>query len=186
MAKWLAKISGFFLVVLFIFYLFTVCRFTVMKAEIVLRSERKLVQALELNRMHIRQFYKIYHEYPILKSKNLEFWDYRTNQYVWLRTFDGIANLATNPVGVEQRENTWQFWNEKQGKMTPPNEEKIREFFNPLTGKFDWLAEDASGTLYSPDMPDSVLIASPPIRVVNIRCPLTASDPPFYEDFTKW
>lgn len=60
------------------------------------------------------------------------------------------------------------------------------KFFNPITGKFDWLAEDASGTFYSPNMPNSALMASPPIRVVNIRCPLTASDPPFFEDFTKW
>ena len=81
------------------------------------------------------------------------------------------------------------FWDvESRSCFVPPSSERVatEPWFNPVSGQYDWLAEDASGTLYSPKMPDSVLMASPPIRVVNIRCPLTASEPPFFEDFTKW
>jgi hypothetical protein len=186
MKKFLVQIVGCFFFALFLFYFYSDWQYMAKKTTIVVRAEGKLQRALYANRRHIKLFSQIFGEYPVLKSENINFWNYRTNQYIWLRTFEGIPNVATNPIAINQKEGSWKAWNEKQGKMTPPNEEKIKEFFNPLTGKFDWLAEDASGNLYSRDMPDSVLMASPPIRVVNIRCPLTASDPPFYEDFTKW
>jgi len=62
----------------------------------------------------------------------------------------------------------------------------LKQYLNPITGKFDWFAEGEDGKLYSSDLPDDLLVASPPIRVKNIRCPFTASTPPYFEDLTKW
>ncbi|HNX77293.1 MAG TPA: hypothetical protein PLM07_11235 [Candidatus Rifleibacterium sp.] len=55
---------------------------------------------------------------------------------------------------------------------------------NPLTGQFDWLVLGTDGKIYSKDMPDSVLIASPPIRYKDILCHLTATSPPLYIDLS--
>lgn len=154
------------------------------------RQKYVLTQELHHNMLVLRSNIKIYverySEYPVLKNDQIDFWDVQTNQLVWLNSFEGLANIATNPVANLIKQNVWKVYDKDLSTMRAPNEKDLESYSNPITGKFDWLAEDASGTLYSPDMPDSVLIASPPIRVVNIRCPLTASDPPFYEDFTKW
>jgi len=184
--KYFARIFGVFLVGLFIFYVYSVWRFTASKADVVIRFEQKLSKALEINRSHIRYFFKRFKEYPVLETENIHFWDVKCNQYIWLRTFDGIANVATNPIAEEMRETSWGKWDENTRKMLPSSEERARDFLNPFSGKFDWLAEGADGKLYSTNMARENLLASPPVRVVNIRCPLTASEPPFFEDYSKW
>lgn len=138
-----------------------------------------------LNRVRrlIQNYREAFNEFGVLKTEGIDFWDLKTNQYLWGNSFSEYTNPKANPKAEEFR-NRQQF-NLQKASCTA--EVFFREiYFNPITNHFDWLAEDASGTLYSPNMPDSILIASPPIRVVNIRCPLTASDPPFFEDFTKW
>jgi len=108
--------------------------------------------------------------------------------FFWTRKLIGSyrKKMGEFPILRDQNSNFWDAdW---LSCVILPSEDGLASFpwNNPISGKFDWLAEDASGTLYSATMPDSILFASPPIRVVNIRCPLTASDPPYFEDFTKW
>lgn len=146
----------------------------------------ELDAALVWNRFQIQNYYDTFGEYPILKDEEIYLWDMNRNQYIWRNQFHGLKNIATNPEAIRIRENAWKMLDPNTRKLRGPIEGDLQLNLNPITGKFDWLAEDSKGVLYSPDMPDSILIASPPIRVVNIRCPLTASDPPYYEDFTKW
>ena len=120
------------------------------------RSKGRIQLALSLNRAGIDIYRRHFGEYPILKGEGIDFWDFEKNPC-----------FSLSPTMTE-------------GKPAP------EALNNPISKTFDWLAEDASGNLYSLNMPDSILMASPPIRVVNLRCPLTASDPPFFEDFTKW
>ena len=141
----------------------------------------ELLYVLENFRGKIFVYHQLNRRFAVLKSAEFDFWDLKKNQYIWETTFAGGPNT---PEADRYRNNSRFTLN---GSRPVSADEFFRKnFFNPITGKFDWLAEDASGTLYSPTMPDSILIASPPIRVVNIRCPLTASDPPYFEDFTKW
>jgi hypothetical protein len=137
-------------------------------------------------RIQIREYFRAFKEYPFLKNGEIDFWNVKTNQYIWRNTFWGVKNVASGPMGDEIRKNAWKILDSSSGKFRGPNEEDLEKFLNPISGKFDWLAVGEDGKLYSPEMADSIKIASPPIRVKDIRCPLTASDPPFFEDFTKW
>lgn len=147
----------------------------------------QLSRALIINRAHLEIYKNKFNEYPILSDGEIFFWDMARNQYVWHCQFKDLKNIATNPLALEEKKSAMgKVFDIEQGVVINESEKTRKLLLNPFSGQFDWLAEDASGTLYSPDMPDSVLNASPPIRVVNIRCPLTVSDPPYYEDFTKW
>jgi len=142
---------------------------------------------LKANLQKFRQNIQMYREnqgdYAVLRDSTIDFWTIENNQYLWLHSFKN-GSKPLPKLACEEFRKEAKFYLE--GKRVTYKEYFLRDFFNPITGKFDWLAEDASGTLYSPNMPDSVLVASPPIRVMNIRCPLTASDPPYFTDFTKW
>lgn len=148
--------------------------------------KKRLAKALSINRSSISGFRARFHAYPVLKNQEFNFWDIRTNQAIWMESFENITNVASSPEAEKLRIG-WQKYETESRQYRPLNkQEMISALYNPFTNQYDWIVEGYDGKLYSPDMPDSVLIASPPIRVANIRCPLTASDPPYYEDFTKW
>jgi len=152
------------------------------------RNRALLPLFLSRNRKWLQDYFTRYKSFPILKNARFNFWDFRTSQFLWMDDFHTLIDVPAGPEGkISKVEPSWKITDpETKGLKTPGEKEFLFLLGNPISGKFDWLAEDASGTLYSPNMPDSVLIASPPIRVVNIRCPVTASDPPYFEDFTKW
>lgn len=146
----------------------------------------QLLNAILANREAIDVYYREFHEYPILEDGNIHFWDIRCNQYIWHCQFKGLTNIATNPIAEEERRSAVRnVWIADKNKVVEENEETRKYLLNPYSKSFDWLAEDADGNLYSPEMPREALLASPPIRIVNIRSPQNASDPPFYEDFTN-
>jgi hypothetical protein len=139
--------------------------------------------AMRVNKVQLEEYHSVFREYPVLRDGNIDFWDMKKSQSIWRNQFTGLSNLATNPRAIEIRENAWKT-QLPDGKTRGPTESDHKKYLNPITGKFDWLAVGEDGKVYSLKMPNSVLIASPPIRVKDIRCPLTASDSPFYEDLT--
>jgi len=141
--------------------------------------------ALRVNKLRINDYHHSFGEYPVLKDGMVDFWDLNKNQYVWRNKFQGLTNLATNPKAIEIRRNAWKVPLAEPGKYREPNDTDLEKYLNPISGKFDWLAVGEDGQVYSPKMSDTVLIASPPIRIKDIRCPLTASEPPFFEDLTR-
>jgi hypothetical protein len=105
-------------------------------------------------RDRIEMFKARRNEYPILKNSEFNFWDMSKNEL--------IQAYPLLKLGVPHR----------QGEL------------NPLTGKLDWLVLGTDGKIYSKDMPDSVLIASPAIRFKNVLCSLTATSPPLFIDLS--